>query len=347
MERSVAVVILNYNGKSFLEKLLPSVLAFSGNARIYVVDNGCTDDSNQFVSTHFPEVTLLINPGNFGYAQGYNLALANLSETYFVLVNSDVEVTPHWLDPLVKLMDSDETIGACQPKLLDYTHRNRFEYAGACGGFIDAYGYPFCRGRMFNVVEDDKGQYNTRREIFWATGACMMVRSKVFKELGGFDKEYFAHMEEIDLCWRMKNMGYTVFVEPASQVYHVGGGTLDKLSTQKTFLNFRNNLSTFTKNHPSRFLLFKIIYRMMLDGIAACKFFAEGQPKHFFAVIRAHVNYYRWLPRLLKDRKAFKQRAGFRYTTTAIYHGNVVAEHFIRGKKSFSELNQGAFSEPQ
>ena len=344
MESNVAVVILNYNGKSFLEKLLPGVIAHSGKAAIYVADNGSTDDSNDFLKTHFPQVTIVSNPGNYGYAGGYNLALQHIQAKYYILVNSDIEVTPNWIEPLLSQMEKNPKLAACQPKLLDFNHRDRFEYAGASGGFIDAYGYPFCRGRLFNSVEEDKGQYNQAAEIFWATGACMMVRSEVFHQCGGFDSHYFAHMEEIDLCWRMKNIGYSISVEPQSVVYHVGGGTLDKLSTQKTFLNFRNNLSTLTKNHPSRFLLPKLIYRMILDGIAACKFFIEGQPAHFAAVIRAHFAYYRWIPRLLRERKRMRQHPDFKDTKSGIYRGNVVMGYFLVGKKKFSDLPNHLFS---
>jgi GT2 family glycosyltransferase len=256
-----------------------------------------------------------------------------------------VEVTPNWIDPVLTLMEKDKTIAACQPKLIDYANRTRFEYAGASGGFIDKYGYPFCRGRIFNDLEEDKGQYNDACEIFWATGACLFVRASAFKQVGGFDGSYFAHMEEIDLCWRLKNRGHKIFVEPASAIYHVGGGTLNKLSKQKTFLNFRNNLTTLTKNHPPKNLVFKIIFRMVLDGVAAFKFLLAGQPKHFFAVIRAHFNYYSWLPKILAERKKLKNEPGFRYSFSGVYKGNMVAEHFLRKKRKFSDLHQGFFSE--
>nr|MBP8033086.1 glycosyltransferase family 2 protein [Bacteroidia bacterium] len=244
----VAVVILNWNGKPFLEKFLPTVLQYSSGAQIIVADNQSSDDSVAFLKTQFPQVSVILNPSNDGFATGYNLALKQVKAEYYVLLNSDVEVTENWLQPIIKLMDENLKVAACQPKILDYNHPSKFEYAGAAGGFIDKYGYPFCRGRIFNVLEEDKAQYDTAKEVFWATGACMFVRAEAFWKVGGFDDDYFAHMEEIDVCWRMKNIGYQIYVEPSSKVYHVGGGTLNKLSPRKTFLNFRNNLTTLTKN---------------------------------------------------------------------------------------------------
>ena len=292
LSKKVAVVILNWNGKSFLENFLPNVIKYSSSAQIIVADNNSTDDSINFLKAHFPQVTLIINKVNDGFAKGYNTALKQVDAEYYVLLNSDVEVTEDWIEPIIELLDSDKNIAACQPKILDYYHKNKFEYAGACGGFIDKYGYPFCRGRLFNVLEEDNGQYNTAIEIFWATGACMFIRSKAFWKVGGFDDDYFAHMEEIDVCWRMKNCGYKIYVEPKSVVYHVGGGTLNKLSPRKTFLNFRNNLITLTKNAAPKFLFFKILYRMILDGVAAFKFLFEGSGSHFIAVIKAHFSFY-------------------------------------------------------
>lgn len=343
MSNKVAVIILNYNGKLFLEKFLPSVTKCSSKHTVIVADNNSTDDSISFLKGNYPSVQIIQNPINTGFAQGYNDALKHVEAEYYVLLNSDVEVTENWIENVVSLMDLNPEIAACQPKILDYNNKTKFEYAGASGGFIDKYGYPFCRGRVFNSLEEDKAQYNNSTEIFWATGACMFVRSKAFWEVGGFDGDYFAHMEEIDLCWRLKNIGYKIYVEPKSIVYHVGGGTLNKLSSRKTFLNFRNNLTTLTKNHPSGFLFFKIIWRMKLDGIAAFKFLLDGQPKHFFAVIRAHFAFYGWLPKTLAKRKKAKQHPKFKFSMRKAYNGNVVLEHFIRKKKSFSELNQSAF----
>lgn len=338
MAQKVAVVILNWNGRSFLESFLPSVLKYSPQASVYVADNQSQDDSVSFLKAHFPGVNIIINPANDGFAKGYNLALEQIEADYYVLLNSDVEVSEHWLEPMIALMDKDANVAACQPKILDHKKRHTFEYAGASGGFIDHYGYPFCRGRVFNELEEDRGQHDTAIETFWATGACMMVRSEIFRKVGGFDNDYFAHMEEIDVCWRMKNLGYTIFVEPASVIYHVGGGTLNKLSPRKTFLNFRNNLTTLTKNASSRFLLFKILFRMVLDGIAAFKFLLEGNGSHFLAVIKAHFSYYAHLPSTLKKRNVMKAMPGFQYTRSCIYQKNVVYRHFIKHVKTYSEL---------
>ena len=338
LSSKVAVVILNWNGKSFLEKFLPVVIKYSSNAQIIVADNQSSDDSVVFLKQQFPDVRIIINPSNDGFSTGYNLALKQVQAEYYVLLNSDVEVTNHWIEPIIALMDSNKQIAACQPKILDYSNKTTFEYAGAAGGFIDKYGYPFCRGRIFNALEIDKGQYNTTKEVFWATGACMFVRAEAFWKVGGFDDEYFAHMEEIDVCWRMKNIGYQIYVEPKSFVYHVGGGTLNKLSPRKTFLNFRNNLITLTKNASPRFLFFKIIYRMILDGVAAFKFLFEGSGSHFMAVIKAHFSFYAHLPSTLKKRDNMRLMNEFKDATTGVYTENIVFAHFVKGVKCYSEL---------
>ncbi len=334
----VAVVILNWNGKSFLEKFLPTVIQYSSGAQIIVADNQSSDDSVAFLKTQFPQVSVILNPSNDGFATGYNLALKQVKAEYYVLLNSDVEVTENWLQPIIKLMDENLKVAACQPKILDYNHPTKFEYAGAAGGFIDKYGYPFCRGRIFNVLEEDKAQYDTAKEVFWATGACMFVRAEAFWKVGGFDDDYFAHMEEIDVCWRMKNIGYQIYVEPSSKVYHVGGGTLNKLSPRKTFLNFRNNLTTLTKNASPRFLFFKIIYRMILDGVAAFKFLLEGNGSHFIAVIKAHFSFYKHLLSTLKKRDDMRLMDEFMDATTGVYENNIVYAHFVKGVKHYSEL---------
>jgi GT2 family glycosyltransferase len=344
-EVKVAVVILNFNGKYFLEKFLPTTIKNSQAHRVIIADNNSTDGSVDYIKDHFPGITVIENGANYGYAKGYNLALKKIEVDYFVLLNSDVEVTENWIEPIIRLMDNNEKIAACQPKVLDYAKPNYFEYAGASGGYIDAYGYPFCKGRIFNTLEEDKGQFDNAHEVFWATGACLFVKSKAFWQVGGFDNSYFAHMEEIDLCWRLKNFGYSVYTEPASVIYHIGGGTLNKLSKQKTFLNFRNNLTTLTKNHPPQRLVLKILYRMILDGVAAFKFLFDGQPKHFFAVIRAHFNYYYWLPGILRERKRLKKSAGFKFTRKNVYKGNIVIDYFLKKKRRFAELQSGFFSE--
>lgn len=338
LSSQVAVVILNWNGKSFLEKFLPNIIKYSQGAQIVVADNQSSDNSVAFLKENFPEVNIIINPSNDGFAKGYNLALKQVQAEFYVLLNSDVEVTQNWIEPIINLMQSDSKIAACQPKILDYNQPSKFEYAGASGGFIDKYGYPFCRGRIFNVLEEDKGQYDTTKEVFWATGACMFVRAEAFWKVGGFDDDYFAHMEEIDVCWRMKNIGYQIFIEPKSKVYHVGGGTLNKLSPRKTFLNFRNNLITLTKNTSPRFLFFKIIYRMILDGVAAFKFLLEGNGSHFFAVIKAHFSFYKLLPSTLKKRDDMRLMGEFKDATSGVYEKNIVYTHFVKGVKHYSEL---------
>ncbi len=337
----IAVVILNYNGANFLKQFLPSVVTHSKQASIYVADNLSTDDSIHLLETEFKNVTIVKNTSNSGYAGGYNAALKHIKANYYVLLNSDVEVTANWLQPIIQLLESDKTIAACQPKLLDFNKRTTFEYAGGSGGYIDKYGYPFCRGRIFDNLEKDTNQYNTSQEVFWASGACLFVRASAFDDVKGFDERYFAHMEEIDLCWRLKNKGYKVFVEPTSMVYHVGGGTLQKTNPRKTFLNFRNNLSTITKNNHSPFWVGIIIYRMLLDGIAAFKFLLGGQATLFVQVVKAHFAYYTWLPYLLKQRKILKSNS--KPNNIGMYRKNLVFAYYIFGKKKFSELKNDFF----
>jgi GT2 family glycosyltransferase len=346
-ETKVAVVILNYNGKHHLQKFLPSVIKHSQGHTIYVVDNCSTDDSLTFVKSNFPEVKVIKNQENFGYAGGYNEALKKINAPYFILLNSDVEVSEHWVNPLLTMMENNPKAAACQPKLLDYTKRDHFEYAGGSGGFIDAFGYPFCRGRLFDKLEKDHAQYNSSSEVFWASGACLFLRAEAFHRAGGLDGDFFAHMEEIDLCWRMKNLGYTIHVVPESTVYHLGGGTLQKQSTKKTYLNFRNNISTLFKNEPSVKLLYKIPVRLLLDGVAGLKFLLSGQILHTYAVLKAHVHFYTWIPALLRKRKHIRSQTGFHYSKSCIYKGSVVYEHYVLGRNKFSELKRGFFSKDQ
>lgn len=330
----VAVVILNWNGKNYLEKFLPSVVKLSGSdVKVYIADNASTDDSISFLKKNFPEVGIFINDKNYGFAEGYNVALKKINAKYFVLLNSDVEVTENWVEPIIKLMDDDETISACQPKIKDYNNKDFFEYAGAAGGFIDYLGYPLCRGRVFNHIEEDKGQYNDVSEIFWATGACMFVRSSVFKELDGLDNHFFAHMEEIDLCWRMKNSGYKVMYHPDSTVYHVGGGTLNKINPKKTYLNFRNNLFLLHKNLPKRKRFSIIFTRLILDGLAGVKLLFEGKPSHTMAIIKAHFHFYGDI----KQNNA-KRLKKYQPNTIGIVKKNILFLSFFRGKKTFSEI---------
>ena len=336
----VAVVILNFNGKNYLEKFLPLVLKFSGESKVFVADNNSTDDSVSFLKDFFPTVIVIKNEGNYGFSKGYNIALKQINSSYYILLNSDVEVTENWISPLLSLMESNKKIAACQPKILDYKNNKLFEYAGAAGGFIDNYGYPFCQGRIFDTIEDDCDQYQDSKEIFWASGACMMIRAETFWEVDGFDNDYFAHMEEIDLCWRLKNIGYSVYVEPKSKIYHIGGGTLNKISTKKTFLNFRNNLITITKNDFSKNIILKLVFRLILDGIAALKFLLAAQPSHFIAVIRAHFAYYYRLPSIVSKRKINKKSPNFKINNSFIYKGSIVIDYFIKRKTKFSDLKK-------
>lgn len=328
----VAVVILNWNGKSFLEKFLPSVIEHSENATIYVADNASSDDSVALVHNHFPTVKLIETGSNLGFAGGYNAALADLTEEFFVLLNSDVEVSANWLQPMVELMDSDSSVVVCQPKILQYNNRSSFEYAGAAGGFIDKFGFPFCRGRIFETCEEDNGQYDEPTEVFWATGACMFVRSEVYHQLGGLDADFFAHMEEIDFCWRTKRSGWKVMAEPRSTVYHVGGGTLSKSNPRKTFLNFRNGLELLCKNLPKSRLVPVLFVRMVLDGIAALKFLLSGQSQDFVAVFKAHMAFYGRL------RTTLNKRTGNFDSVSGIYQRSIVTDYFLRGIKKFSDL---------
>lgn len=338
--KKIAVVILNYNGKKFLEKFLPVVLSYSTDmAEVIVADNCSTDDSVDFMKQNFPDVRLIINESNGGFSTGYNMALRQVDTEYYVLLNSDIEVTPNWIEPVIALMDSDRSIAACQPKLLSYHNRDKFEYAGAAGGYIDKYGYPFCRGRVFQNLETDEGQYDDVKEVFWATGACMFVRAELYHKYGGLDDSFFAHMEEIDFCWRMKNLDYKIMYCPDSTVYHIGGGTLPKSSARKTYLNFRNNLSLLMKNLPDGTALGIIFYRILLDWIAGLKFMFEGSIADLFAVVRAHFSFYRHLPRLIRCRKTLKHK-----NVSMIYKKNIVFKHFLEKKKKFSELNAEDFS---
>jgi GT2 family glycosyltransferase len=335
----VAVVILNWNGRSLLEKFLPFVIKYSSDiAEIIVADNASSDDSVNFLKNNFPENRLIINESNGGFAKGYNDALKQIEAEYYILLNSDIEVTPGWIEPVIRLMDSDKNIAACQPKLLSYYERNKFEYAGAAGGFIDKYGYPFCRGRMFLSLEEDLGQYDNNCEIFWATGACLFVRAELFHKFGGLDEDFFAHMEEIDFCWRLKNHGYKIMYCHESKIYHIGGGTLPKSSARKTYLNFRNNFTLLYKNLPKNRVFPVFSIRLVLDSIAAFKFLLDGGLRDFLAVTRAHLSFYRRFGRIRQKRKMQVQQ-----TVEQIYKASIVKEYHISGKKKFSELNSSKF----
>lgn len=323
---------MNWNGRSLLEKFLPSVVEHSSPARIYVADNASEDDSVSYVKQNFPTVRIIQNPVNGGYAQGYNLALAQLEEDLLILLNSDVKVTPNWLSSIPGFFERHPTLAAAQPKILDYNHPERFEYAGAAGGYIDRLGYPFCRGRIFSSIEKDEGQYDQPVPIFWASGACLMIRNKVFKEVGGFDEDYFAHQEEIDLCWRLFNKGYEVWALPQSVVYHLGGGTLDHQHPRKTFFNFRNSLFSLVKNVPGAQVILLIFSRLILDGIAGIMFVFQGRPRHTWAIVRAHFSFYSHLALFLQKRKKLARRGKYSKISS------VVKAYYIDGKKRFRQL---------
>ncbi len=330
----VAVVILNWNGRKFLEQFLPSVLLHSTNqAEIIVADNASTDDSISFLEEQFPQVRIIRNKKNGGFSRGYNDALRQIDAEYYVLLNSDIEVTENWIAPVIALMDADPEIAACQPKLRSWYARDSFEYAGAAGGFIDRFGYPFCRGRIFFEIEKDEGQYDDTCEVFWATGACMFVRASLYHQLGGLDEDFFAHMEEIDFCWRLKAAGYKIMYCPDSVVYHIGGGTLPKSSSRKTYLNFRNNFTLLYKNLPSGRLFPVFFVRLLLDGVAGLTFLLKGGFKDMYAVVRAHFAFYRRMPSNRRKRRALHQKE-----VSCIYPGNLVWDHYIKKINRFRDL---------
>lgn len=332
----VKIVILNWNGRAHLERFLPSVVAHSNGASIVVADNGSSDDSVPFVRERYPQVELLLLDRNYGFAEGYNRALSQIEADCYVLLNSDVEVEEGWLDPLVARLEADERIAALAPKILAYERRSDFEYAGAAGGFLDCFGYPFCRGRILDTIEKDRGQYDTAREVFWVSGACMVVRADLFHKLGGFDGDFFAHMEEIDLCWRMQLAGYCVMVEPRSRVFHLGGGTLPNNSARKLYLNYRNNLSMLFKNLSRRSLLPVLFIRMVLDGLSALVFLLQRRPDFFKVVFRAHMDFYHALGKLRIKRRLIQQNR-VASASSNIYKGSIILRHAL-GKRTFDHL---------
>ena len=334
-----AIVILSWNGAKLLQQFLPSVIRCSKNdlTDIVIADNGSTDNSLQILQQNFPEVKILDLKQNYGFARGYNEALKLIDADYFVVLNSDVEVTDGWLNKPIQLMESDPTIAAVQPKILSYNQKTHFEYAGAAGGYIDRFGYPFCRGRIFNEVEEDRGQYNDSVDIFWATGACMFVRSKYFHEVGGFDADIWAHMEEIDLCWRLKNRGYRIIYTSESTVYHVGGGTLSYDNPQKLFLNFRNNLWLLYKNLPDNQLLHILSIRMILDGVAAFKLLSEFNFNGIKSVLKAHYHFYKSLPALREKRKR-SAKVSVNAVPTEKLPESIVFQFYLRKRKTFGEI---------
>ncbi len=327
----IAVVILNWNGVQLLEKFLPSVVQYSPEATIYVADNASTDHSIEFIQTNFPSVKIVQNPRNFGFANGYNEALKNIETDIYVLINSDIEVTENWLIPVIETFQKEPDTAIIQPKILDYKNKNYFEYAGAAGGFIDKYGFPFCRGRIFDHIEKDNGQYDNEIEIFWASGACFFIRSEVYHHLKGFDGDFFAHQEEIDLCWRAKNENFKIKYQPKSVVLHVGGATLDQNNPRKTYLNFRNSLLMLVKNLPSKNLFPVIFIRLSLDGIAGIRLIFQGKPNHCFAILKAHFSFYFSLFKTFKKRQSQQ--------STDYYKINSIAyTYFVKNGKIFGDI---------
>jgi hypothetical protein len=329
---TTAVVILNWNGRDLLGQFLPSILHFSEEANIYVADNASTDDSVAFVKATFPQVKIIQNKINGGFAKGYNDALSELKEDIFVLLNSDVEVTENWLKPILEIFEKEPKTAAIQPKILDYKKKDHFEYAGAAGGYIDKYGYPFCRGRIFETLEEDHGQYNDDAAIFWASGACLVIRNKVFREAGQLDEDFFAHQEEIDLCWRIHNLGYQIKFCAVSRVFHVGGATLDSMNPRKTYFNFRNSLYTLLKNVPAQKVYAVIFVRLVLDAIAGLKFISEGKFSHFYAILQAHTAFYGNFRKINAKRKGLEKNSAYFLTKSIIW------SYFCLNIKKFSKL---------
>ena len=335
---NVAVIILNWNGRNFLESFLPSVIASTyPRLEIIVADNASTDQSIEFLKANYPTVTIIQNDQNYGFAEGYNRAISQLEFDYFILLNSDVEVSSNWIEPVIDLMESDLNIAVAQPKVLSHSKRNYFEYAGAAGGYLDVLGYPFCRGRIFDTVEEDFKQYDDPSEIFWASGAAFFIKRNYWVETGGFDPDFFAHMEEIDLCWRLKNLGYKIVICPKSTVFHVGGGTLSAESPFKTYLNFRNNLVMLQKNLSSGNAFLIIFMRFWLDLLSLIKYLFEGKPRNAMAISKAHFYFFaHFFKNINKAGKINKSK----FNAAGLYRGSIVWDYFMKKKKTFSSLKK-------
>ncbi|MBX9808072.1 MAG: glycosyltransferase family 2 protein [Flavobacteriaceae bacterium] len=327
----IAVVILNWNGTKLLEQFLPSIVKYSPEATVYVADNASTDDSISFVKANFPTIKIVKNENNFGFAQGYNEALKHIDSEIYALVNSDIEVTENWLKPILETFENEPKTAIIQPKILDYKRKKHFEYAGAAGGFMDKYGYMFCRGRIFETLEKDNGQYDDNCEIFWASGACFFIRSSIYNELNGFDADFFAHQEEIDLCWRALNKGHSIKYNSQSVVYHVGAATLQQGNPMKTFLNFRNSLLMMVKNLPKNQLFPVLFIRLVLDGVAGVQFLFQGKFKHLWAILRAHFAFYSLVTVNYKKRDVFQSE---KYYKTK----SIVFDYYVKGGKVFEKL---------
>jgi GT2 family glycosyltransferase len=331
MPLKLAVVILNWNGKQFLAQFLPSlIMSCNKDVRVIIADNHSSDGSVEFLRENFPAVRIIENLSNDGFSKGYNEALTQVNAKYYCLLNSDIEVTKNWIRPVLEMMDKDSTIAAVQPKILSYKERDKFEYAGASGGFLDFLGYPFCRGRVFDNLETDTGQYDTPTQVFWATGAALFVRREVYNQLGGLDEDFFAHMEEIDFCWRINNLGYKIMIQPSSVVYHVGGGTLPKNNAYKTYLNFRNNLFLLLKNLPYSRLFITLFIRFFMDQLAAFVFLSKGEKHNFKAVYKAIFDFCKMYLKIRKKRDKTK-KIGFKLT----FKKSIVFAHYLKGKTIF------------
>jgi GT2 family glycosyltransferase len=330
--KQVAVIILNYNGSGFLKQFLPGVIKNSLEADIYVIDNASTDDSINILKSLFKEVKIILLDKNYGFTGGYNKGTANILNPYWILLNSDIEVSPNWIRPILNTLQSEESIAVVQPKILDFNKKNYFEYAGAAGGEIDIFGYAFCRGRIFDHLEQDFGQYNQESDIFWASGACFGIKKEDFKSQNGFDDTFFAHMEEIDLCWRLKNKGKRIVYAHDSHVYHVGGGTLHKSNPFKTYLNYRNNLSMMLKNLPAVYVFPLIFLRLLLDGVSALKLLKDGKFKDILAILKAHFSFYAQIPRLIISRGT--SFSGF----SDLKKTSIVWQFFGKKKKTYNQI---------
>lgn len=334
----LAIVVLSYNGKDLLDKFLPPIIATKTDySEIYVVDNASTDGTYEFIQQKFPEVNLIRLPINRGFTNGYVESLPQIKAEYYVLISSDVEVAPGWIDPVVQLMDSDSNIGIVQPKIKAYNQKTHYEYSGAAGAFIDKYGYPFCRGRIFFTIEEDKGQYDDTREVFWCSGACMFIRAELYHSIGGFDNDYFAHMEDIDLSWRVKNAGYKVMVCPKAVVYHVGGHIISYGSPPKIFRNYKNGLIMMVKNLPSGQIWWKIPFRLLLDHVAAYRALFKGNTGEYKAIFRAHMAFLGSLSMSFRKRKEAKKAVHNR-NTVGVYPHSIVLKYFINKKHTFDKL---------
>ena len=335
-----AVVILNWNGVKYLQDFLPSVVKYSSSPDtvVYVADNGSTDSSVAMLKKDFPSVKLIVNDKNYGFSEGYNKALAHIDAKYYVLLNSDVEVTENWIEPIIDMMEQDKSIGAAMPKIKSYHNKDYFEYAGAAGGYIDKYGFPFCKGRILNEIEKDNNQYEEVEEIFWASGASFFVRADLYKSTGGLDTDFFAHMEEIDVCWRLKNMGYKIMYNPKSVVYHVGGGTLPNSSPHKLYLNFRNNLLLLYKNLSKEKFKRTIALRFVFDTFAGLTFLLQFKYKEFNAVVKAHRSFFKMKKSYENTRKNLLIDSK-NYNHKQILNGSIVVDFFIKKKRKFNELD--------